>query len=259
MLYESISLSPIGILHTRVQRKYHACRQASLNQDEALINLYPGKPWEQALEGLEGFQRIWVIFYMNQAKHAKMKVLAPRLSKKIGVLATRSPHRPNPLGLSCVELKAVEKNKLIILGSDLLDGTPILDIKPYIPYADAFPQSKAGWIDTLGPHWLVQWDPEILNSVIALQAMGEDRLCPVAVERILAVGPYPSHNNRIAVEGKHGQLAMGAWRLDFEIRELSLYIFSLKSGYETLDCIQDQRLRKLHSPWLSVSIDKKEL
>ena len=73
----------------------------------------------------------------------------PRGGGKRGVLATRSPHRPNPIGLSAVELVAVESGALRVRGVDLLDGTPILDIKPYVPYADAFPDSAAGWIDAL--------------------------------------------------------------------------------------------------------------
>jgi len=79
-------------------------------------------------------------------------VIPPRGPKiKRGLLATRAPHRPNPIGLSAVRLLSIEKNRLYLDACDLIDGTPILDIKPYIPYADAFPDSMAGWIDELDP------------------------------------------------------------------------------------------------------------
>jgi tRNA-Thr(GGU) m(6)t(6)A37 methyltransferase TsaA len=114
---------------------------------EATIELLPHVPVE-ALRALEGFERIWVIyvFHMNEGWSALVR--PPRGPKvKRGVLATRSPHRPSPIGLSAVRLLGVEGRTLRVHGVDLLDGTPVLDIKPYVPYADAFPDARAGWVD----------------------------------------------------------------------------------------------------------------
>lgn len=97
-------------------------------------------------------ERVWILAHLHLNQGYNVKVTPPRGPKvKRGLLATRSPHRPNAIGLSAVTLQGVEKNRLILGPCDLIDGTPILDIKPYIPYADAFPDSKAGWVDALDP------------------------------------------------------------------------------------------------------------
>ncbi len=115
---------------------------------EAWIRFVPGFP-VQAFRDLAGFDRIWLLFVFHRSEGWKAQVRPPRGGGKRSVLATRSPHRPNPIGLSTVELVAVEADGLRVRGLDLLDGTPILDIKPYVPYADAFPTAAAGWIDAL--------------------------------------------------------------------------------------------------------------
>ncbi|HET9033895.1 MAG TPA: tRNA (N6-threonylcarbamoyladenosine(37)-N6)-methyltransferase TrmO [Dokdonella sp.] len=103
----------------------------------------------EAYRDLAGFERIWLIFLFHRSEGWKAEVRPPRGGGKRSVLATRSPHRPNALGLSAVKLIGVEERALRVSGIDLLDGTPILDIKPYVPYADAFPDSCAGWIDEI--------------------------------------------------------------------------------------------------------------
>lgn len=102
-----------------------------------------------AFRDLAGFDRIWLVFVFDRSEGWKAEVRPPRGGGKRSVLATRSPHRPNRIGLSAVELVAVESDGLRVRGLDLLDGTPILDIKPYVPYADAFPDAAAGWIDAI--------------------------------------------------------------------------------------------------------------
>jgi len=97
-------------------------------------------------------ERIWILAHLHLNQGYNAKVMPPRgPKKKRGLLATRAPHRPNPIGLSAVTLLGVKGNKLSLGPCDLIDGTPILDIKPYIPYADAFPDAKAGWVDELDP------------------------------------------------------------------------------------------------------------
>ena len=115
---------------------------------EALIEFVEGFP-AAAFRDLAGFERIWLVFAFHRSEGWKAEVKPPRGGGKRSVLATRSPHRPNAIGLSAVELVAVEETRLRVRGMDLLDGTPILDIKPYVPYADAFPAARAGWIDAI--------------------------------------------------------------------------------------------------------------
>jgi len=123
-----------------------APRQAVYAANQGVIELLPGRNFEQALEDLDGFDRVWLVFVFDRNRNWSPKVLPPDGSdRKRGLFATRSPHRPNPIGISAVELVEIEGLRLHIRNFDLLDGTPILDIKPYVPAADAFPEAKVGW------------------------------------------------------------------------------------------------------------------
>lgn len=146
---------PIGILASPYVRRIDAPHQGTVVEGtetgEAAVATLELADWldEQVVQDLSGFERIWLIFAFHQSEGWKSTVKPPRGGPKRGVLATRSPHRPNGIGLSAVELLKIEGRTLYLRGVDLLDGTPVLDIKPYVPYADAFPGSKAGWIDEL--------------------------------------------------------------------------------------------------------------
>lgn len=146
---------PIGFVRSPYARRIDAPHQPTVVEGtptghaaEATLELNPGLP-EEALRDLAGFSRIWVIFAFHKSEGWAPMVRPPRGHAKRGVLATRSPHRPNAIGLSAVELVSVEGRTLTLRGVDFLDGTPVLDIKPYVPYADAFPDAKAGWIDAV--------------------------------------------------------------------------------------------------------------
>jgi len=146
---------PIGILHSPYARRIDAPHQSTVvegtESGELAIATLELLDWldESVLQDLSGFERLWLIFALHRSDGWKNTVKPPRGGPKRGVLATRSPHRPNPIGLSAVELVRIEGRTLHLRGVDLLDGTPVLDIKPYVPYADAFPEAKAGWIDDL--------------------------------------------------------------------------------------------------------------
>jgi len=145
----------IGILHSPYSRRIDAPHQSTVTEgtesgDVAVATLEL-HDWldPKTIQDLNGFDRIWLIFSFHLSEGWNSRVKPPRGGSKRGVLATRSPHRPNSIGLSAVELVRIEGRTLHLKGVDLLDGTPVLDIKPYVPYADAFPESKAGWIDEL--------------------------------------------------------------------------------------------------------------
>lgn len=151
----AFSCEPIAFVRSPYARRIDAPHQATVVAGtetqaaaEASIEFVPGFP-QAAFRDLAGFERIWLVFVFHRSEGWKAEVRPPRGGGKRSVLATRSPHRPNAIGLSAVELVAVGDQLLRVRGMDLLDGTPILDIKPYVPYADAFPAARAGWIDAI--------------------------------------------------------------------------------------------------------------
>jgi len=146
---------PIAFVRSPYRRRIDAPHQATVvagtetgGRVEARIEFVADFP-PAAFRDLAGFARIWLLFVFHRSEGWKAEVKPPRGGGKRSVLATRSPHRPNAIGLSAVELLGIDGNALRVCGVDLLDGTPILDIKPYVPYADAFPESAAGWIDAI--------------------------------------------------------------------------------------------------------------
>jgi tRNA-Thr(GGU) m(6)t(6)A37 methyltransferase TsaA len=146
------SLKPIGWVSSPYRKRFGTPQQASAvdSDREAVLVLDPGLIPAEALRDLQGIERIWVLSLLHESGTWGPLVRPPRGARvKRGVFATRSPDRPNPLGLSAVELLRVDGTQLHVRGIDLLDGTPILDVKPYVPYADAFPTSRAGWIDDI--------------------------------------------------------------------------------------------------------------
>jgi tRNA-Thr(GGU) m(6)t(6)A37 methyltransferase TsaA len=151
----SLLCTPIAFVASPYRQRIDAPHQPSVvegtatgNAAEARIVFIDGFP-DEAFRDLAGFERIWLIFAFDRSQGWKTQVRPPRGGGKRSVLATRSPHRPNAIGLSAVKLLSVEAGALRVHGIDLLDGTPVLDIKPYVPYADAFPGAAAGWIDAL--------------------------------------------------------------------------------------------------------------
>lgn len=146
---------PIGILRSPYTRRIDTPHQgtvvAGTARGEFVMATLDLEAWldETVIQDLDGFDRLWLIFAFHLSDGWAPRVKPPRGGPRRGILATRSPHRPNAIGLSAVELVRIEGRTLHLRGVDLLDGTPVLDLKPYVPYADAFPEAKAGWIDEL--------------------------------------------------------------------------------------------------------------
>jgi tRNA (adenine37-N6)-methyltransferase len=144
----ALPLTPVGVVHSPFTWREEAPRQPTVGEPrEATIVLRPGM--QNALKDLEGFDRCWVLFWFHRSRGWKQQIVPPRDTVKRGIFATRAPDRPNPLGLSVVRLRRIYGTRIDILGHDLLDGTPVLDLKPYIPAYDAHPGSAAGWVDEL--------------------------------------------------------------------------------------------------------------
>jgi tRNA-Thr(GGU) m(6)t(6)A37 methyltransferase TsaA len=200
--FNSFAFTPIGIVHSPFQEKFGIPRQPGLAKVDAVIELSPPFSQPDTVGGLDRFSHIWVVFAFHGVISASGSdrqwhplVRPPRLggNEKKGVFATRSTHRPNPIGLSAVELLRVEIEngvKLHIRGGDLLNGTPVLDIKPYIPYADAIPDARASFAQ-FGPQRLnVRWREGVLAQAQKLS----DEL-PYIVEEALSFDPRPAYQN----------------------------------------------------------------
>ena len=168
-------MNPIAIFHSPFPTKFGIPRQAGV------VSEIPGtiifeKPFRtpDAIRGLEGFDFIWII-WQSSATNSSPTVRPPRLggNTRVGVFASRSPQRPNPIGLSSVRINHIDYDApegpvIHVLGADIMDGTPILDIKPYIPYTDSHPEARGGFTDTTDWHPLkvVGTEDPILKKIL---------------------------------------------------------------------------------------------
>lgn len=193
-----MELSPIAYIRSEFPTKFGIPRQSGLVSSlRAMIVFEPMYRNPDALRGIESFSHLWLIWEFSEVlrKGWSPTVRPPRLggNTRIGVFATRSPFRPNPIGLSCVRLEQVCPDSkhgtvLLVSGADLMDGTPIYDIKPYIPYADAHPEAVGGFAQEAPvPTLQVDFPPQLLERV------PEDRR--QALISVLALDPRPSYQD----------------------------------------------------------------
>ena len=198
MSNEAMTLNVIAHIHTAFPTKFGIPRQSGLVDSlKAEVVFTPEYRNADAVRGLEDFSHIWLVWQFSGAVRDSWSptVRPPRLggNTRMGVFATRSPFRPNPLGLSSVRLEAIEHRPelgpvLIVRGADLMDGTPIYDIKPYIPYADCHPDAAAGFTAQTQRHTLQVDFPEAL----LLRVPEEQR---AALTGVLALDPRPSYQH----------------------------------------------------------------
>jgi tRNA (adenine37-N6)-methyltransferase len=240
---ETLHLTPIGYIATPFKSKADAPHQPDVQAAiEGVITLIEGQNFEQAVEDLEGIEKIWLLYWFDRNPNWKPKVLVPRGErKKRGLFATRSPHRPNPIGLSLVDLIEVRGLTIRVRNVDLLDGTPILDIKPYLPNIEAWPEASAGWIDEL---------VEEAQFAIAYSELAKRQLDFLAlhnvdlasrIERVLSRDPSPHPYKRIERIGDHYEQAIRGWRVEFTVNAQQVLVTAVRSGYspESLEASND--------------------
>jgi len=209
-------LKPIGYFHGSTTDKHRAPRQPDPELGlDGVIKLEKGHDFEQAVIDLEGFSHLWIVYGFHLAKGWKPMVLPPRGEKKRGVFATRSPYRPNPIGMSVVILTKISGLNISISGTDLLDGTPIYDIKPYIPYADARIDAKAGWIDDLEIH-----ETKVHVSDEIQQCIQDKEIAEIIThaQQLLRDSPMPHPYRRIKhVRDNWYELSIKEWRIVYRL------------------------------------------
>ena len=193
----SYTVNPIGYVHSCFKEKFAIPRQPLLAPAaQGCIELLPPYDQADAIAGLEAISHIWVIFLFHQALEntPRLKVRPPRLggNKSIGVFASRATHRPNGIGQSAVRLEHAEAGRLWISGIDLLDGTPVLDIKPYVPYADSLPNARNAIASSAPELVQVSWFAAALAQAQQHAQRLEQPLVEL-IEQCLAQDPRPAY------------------------------------------------------------------
>lgn len=196
-----MEIKPIAIFHSPFSSKFGIPKQSGIVDTlQGRIVMEPQWRMPEALKGLEGFDYLWLVWGFSANSHAPASpmVRPPRLggNERVGVFASRSPFRPNPIGLSSVRLEGVEWEGgqapvIVVRGADLMDGTPIYDIKPYVAYADSHPDARSGFVDT---HQWRTLRVEIMPPVeTLLSQQGFPHLLLAQLRDVLAQDPRPQY------------------------------------------------------------------
>ncbi len=218
----SFQFQPIGVIHSCFKEKFGIPRQSGLvTEARAVLELTSPFDCPEALAELEGFSHIWVVFVFHQAlrKEWRPTVRPPRLggNQRVGVFASRSPFRPNPIGLSAVSLEKIDCQgghcKLHLRGADLLDGTPVLDIKPYIPYADALPGAQGGFAHKAPDTNFTVRFAELAEAQCKTLEQTTYPELRVLIEQILRADPRPAY-----YAGRDQQQSFGMRLYDFDLQ-----------------------------------------
>jgi tRNA (adenine37-N6)-methyltransferase len=233
----TLTLEPIGFIRSPLATKVEAERQPrAAGSEPARIELLPGKNFEHALEDLEQWEMIWVVFWFHLNTGWRPKVLPPRSTTgRKGVFSTRSPHRPNPIGMSVVRLERIEGLTLHITGNDMLEGTPVLDLKPYVAYTDAHAEAGNGWLKAAQPDDPINKYTVHFGELAAQQAAWIETHTGLKlrqrIQSTLTLGPEPHPYRRIRAKHDHMQLAVKEWRVRFQVTDGVVRVLDIHSGF----------------------------
>ena len=218
-----MNIEPVAYFHSPVKGKFGLPRQSGLAPDlYGEVRFVPPYDAPEAVRGLAGFDWCWLIwgFSLNAGAGDSLTVRPPRLggNERVGVFASRSPFRPNGLGLSCVRLLEVGDGVLRVSGADLADGTPVYDVKPYVKYADSKPDARSGFVDS------APWEPlpVVMPDSIA-EELGPDRAS--ALSQILAQDPRPGYHED--AERVYG-LRFESYDAKFSVHDGKVFVHSLE-------------------------------
>lgn len=221
---QELIIRPIAYIHTDFKEKFGIPRQSGrVPELTGKIIFLPEYRKPEALRGITEFSHLWLIFDFSEShrKNWSPTVRPPRLggNQRIGVFASRSPFRPNPIGLSCVKLDRIENNNLLVSGVDLLDNTPILDIKPYLPYADSYPNAIGSYGELLQNYHLEINFPEKFLAMIPEEKQK-------AVIACLADDPRPSYQND---PGRIYSMQFSGFDIHFKVSQNQLEVINIDS------------------------------
>lgn len=221
---ESLTVHPIGFIRSGKAVKFAARHQPDERDLETnVLELLPGRNFEAALADLAGFERVWLLWWFHRNDGWRPQVIPPRgPQRRRGVFATRSPHRPNALGMTPVRLLGIDGRVLRLGPCDLVEGTPVFDIKPYVPAYDAFPGARAGWIDEVDR---LEVAPPAFAIVYSLQAEEQAEWLrrgwgvdfTTRVRELLGRDPSPHRTRRIRRTATGFEIGCGAWRALFTV------------------------------------------
>lgn len=217
-----MNIEPIAFIKNDFKEKFGIPRQSGLADLKSEIVFEPKYADPNALRGLEDFTHIWLIWEFSEAVGLPFSptVRPPRLGGNVrkGVFATRSPFRPNPLGLSAVRLEEIKRGSLIVSGADLMNGTAIYDIKPYLPYVDSIVNASNGWALASSKGVLeVSFPDELLRLIPESKRRG--------LFELLAQDPRPQYQS---LPDRVYTMAFGEFQISFRVENLTLFVTEIK-------------------------------
>ena len=233
---------PIGVIRTSFTEKFGVPRQSMMIREaRGVLKINPESSYRDALNHLDQFSHVWIlfVFHTHLEKGWRPTIRPPRLEapRRVGVFASRTPHRPNPIGISAVKLDRIDLDavggiELHLSGVDFLDGTPVLDIKPYLPFADSIPEANSGWAGSEIPKYRVEFSNESLQAMEAISLERHPRFKEL-VEQILEWDPRPTSQRRaMPIDSAEMQgMEFGTRILDkdiqWQIKNSSIYVLRL--------------------------------
>lgn len=233
-------MTPIAFVESPFKDKYGVPRQPILADNvQGKIKFVKDPDLVTAIKMLEGYSHLWVvfIFHSHGGKNWKPSIRPPKLGgrKKVGVLASRSPHRPNPIGISVVKIEEIiskDKDSLEILisGIDLVDGTPVLDVKPYLPYTDALPDAHVGWSSGEIKKHPVQFSKAAIDFIHTLKSQSKIQ---ESIKQILEIDPRPAYQQREKpidekkTQGLSYGIEIAGYEVKYRIQDFGIYVFDI--------------------------------
>lgn len=232
---ERIYYSPIGYVHCDRSYRSEAPRQGVFADNSGFIKLLSDHNYETALRDLSGFDHIWIIFDFHLNKNWKPIVAPPVTGQKakIGIFATRSPHRPCSIGITCAKLISVDKLTLYIRDFDILDGSPVLDIKPYIVDSDSFPDASRGWLPEQHISYEVTIEPGVGKKMTWVLENGGPDLKNFCLTQ-LTNEPFNSKRKRVKrTTSSCGTIHSRTWKMGFNVNSETniILVYAIASNY----------------------------
>ena len=233
------SFAPIGYVRCDARYTQETPRQGVFSRRSAVIELEKHCNYEAALQNLDGVSHIWIIWVFDRVNSWKPMVQPPTLNGKVGVFATRSPHRPNPIGITAAKLVKVGNLKIYVENIDLLDGTPVLDIKPYVSEADRIEGTVIGWKES------EEFTPRAFSVSPLAEKQAQfitehgnfDILETARVQ--LTTRILSADRQRLEFDGRSGMLAFRTWRIDFTADDELITVSNIRSGYSAEELLPD--------------------